>query len=101
MKALILNFAAYGGKKDTNKAYVRFDMFDIEGKALYDIFQEQAYTAIPDGAVPTPNEQRDTFPRIAEVDFQVRQYHTKEGKTALAPQVLGIRSWKPVDLKKL
>lgn len=101
MKALILNFAAFGGKKDASKAYVRFDMFDIESKALYNIFQEQAYTAIPDGVLPTADEQRDTFPRIAEVDFQVRQYRTKEGKTAWAPQVPGIRSWKPVDLKKL
>lgn len=100
MKALILNFAAFGGKKDANKAYFRFDMYDVEEKAMYNIFQEQAYTPIPDGVIPSDAEQRDTFPRAADVDFVVRQYRTKEGKQAWAPQVRAIKSWKPIDLKK-
>ena len=101
MKALILNFSAFSGKKDPEKSYFRFDMFDCEGKALYEIFQEQQYTAIPDGVVPSLAEQRDTFPRIADVDFSVDQYRTREGKQAWQPRVRAIKSWKQVDLKKL
>lgn len=101
MKAIILNFAAFGGKKDTTKAYYRFDLFDIEEKALYHFFQEQAYTPIPDGVIPSDKDIRETFPRVADVDFVVRQYRTKEGKQAWAPQVRAINAWKPIDLKKL
>ena len=37
MKALILNFRSFAGKKETNKdkLYFTFDMYDIEGKVLY------------------------------------------------------------------
>lgn len=101
MKALILNFAAFSGKKDPNKQYFRFDMFDLESKMLYNIFQEQQYTAIPDGVIPNQQEQVDTFPRVADVDFSVDQYRTREGKQAWMPRVRAIRSWKTVDLKKL
>lgn len=101
MKALILNFAAFAGRKDPEKAYYRFDMWDIEGKAFYQIFQEQQYTGVPDGVVPSAKEQKETFPRIAEVDFRVQQYTTREGKTAWQPRVESILTWKPVDLKKL
>lgn len=101
MKALILNFAAFAGKKDPNKQYFRFDIFDLEAKMLYNIFQEQQYTAIPDGAIPTQQEQVGTFPRVADVDFSVDQYRTKEGRTAYQPRVRAIRSWKTIDLKKL
>lgn len=101
MKAIILNFSAFGGKKDPNKAYYRFDMYDIEGKALYNIFQEQQYTGIPDGVIPTDKERSEDFPRIAEVDFRIRQFLTKENKPAFAPQVVAIKSWKKLDLTKV
>lgn len=101
MKALILNFASFNGKQDPNKSYYRFDMFDLEGKALYNIFQEQQYTEVPDGVVPSQQDQRDTFPRVAEVDFSVDQYRTREGKTAWQPRVRAIKSWKQIDLKKI
>ena len=101
MKALILSFSAFNGKKDPSKAYFRFDMFDLEGKMLYNIFQEQQYTAIPEGTIPSPQEQVDTFPRVAEVDFSVDQYRTKEGRTAYQPRVRAIKFWKTIDLKKL
>lgn len=104
MKALILNFAAFDGKKDTSKPpkhYYRFAMFDCEGKALYEIFQEQQYTEIPDGAIPTPEEQKDTFPRIADVDFSIDQFRNKQGRMQCALRVRAIKSWKQVDLKKL
>lgn len=101
MKAIILNFAAFDGKKDTSKQYFRFAMFDCEGKALYEIFQEQQYTEIPQGTIPNSQEQEETFPRTAEVDFSVDQYRTKEGKQAWKPRVRAIKSWKPIDLKKL
>lgn len=101
MKAIILNFAAFGGKKDTNKSYYRFDMYDIEGKALYNIFQEQQYTAVPDGVIPTEKERNEDFPRTADIDFRIRQFTTKEGKPAFAPQVVAIRSWKKLDLTKV
>lgn len=101
MKAIILNFAAFDGKKDTSKHYYRFAMFDCEGKALYEIFQEQQYTDIPDGVIPSAKEQEETFPRVAEVDFSIDQFRNKEGRMQFAPRVRGIKSWKPLDLKKL
>ena len=101
MKALILNFSAFDGKKDTSKHYFRFDIFDIEGKALYNMFQEQRFTVIPDGVIPSTQEQQETFPRVAEVDFTIDQYRTKEGRMAFQPRVNAIKSWKYVDLKKL
>lgn len=101
MKALILNFAAFSGRKDPDKSYYRFDMWDIEGKAFYQIFTEQQYMAVPDGVVPNQKECRETFPRLADVDFQIQQYQTREGKTAFSPRVNSINKWKSVDLSKL
>ena len=101
MKALILNFAAFDGKKDSSKHYFRFVMYDIKAKAIYEIFQEQQYTAIPDGAIPTQKEQEETFPRKAEVDFSIDQFRNKEGRMQFAPRVRAINSWKQVDLEKL
>lgn len=101
MKAIILNFAAFDGKKDTSKHYYRFAMYDCEGKAFYEIFQEQQYTEIPGGVIPTPQEQEETFPRTAEVDFSIDQFRNKEGRMQFAPRVKAIKSWKPLDLKKL
>lgn len=101
MKAIILNFAAFDGKKDTSKHYYRFAMYDCERKALYEIFQEQQFTGIPDGTIPSPQEQEETFPRAADVDFNIDQYRNKEGRIQFAPRVKAIISWKPIDLKKL
>lgn len=101
MQALILNFAAFNGKKNPDKSYYRFVMFDLEGKALYEIFQEQQYTSIPGGVIPSVQEQKDTFPRVADLDFSVDQYRNHEGKQAWAPRVRSINSWEPCDLKTL
>ena len=99
MKALILNFAAFDSNKDPKnpKSYFRFDMYDTEGKALYNIFTEQRFLPTPGGEIP----REDEFPRTAELRFRIEQYRTREGKTAFAPRVDEILSWKSVDLKKL
>lgn len=100
MKALILDFSSFDSK-DKSKSYYRFDMWDIEAKALYNIFTEQQYMSVPDGEIPDNNTCRETFPRIADVDFSIQQYRNKEGKIAWSPRVNAIRSWKSVDLKKI
>lgn len=99
-KMLILNFSAFTGGKD-QKSFFRFEAYDIEQKALYPFFVEQQYCAIPDGVIPTMQEQRDTFPRIADVIYSFRQYNDKEGRLRYAPNVQQIVSWKSVDLKKI
>lgn len=98
-KMLILNFAAFKSKKD--KDYYKFDMFDLETKQLLNIFTEQQYCGVPDGAVPSDAECRSGFPKIADVDFSFRQYTDNEGHVRYSPQVNAILSWKTVDLKKL
>jgi len=99
-KMLILNFSAFTGGKD-QKSFFKFEAYDIEQKTLYPFFVEQQYCAIPDGVIPTLQEQRDTFPRIADVVYSFRQYNDKEGRLRYAPNVQQIVSWKSVDLKKL
>lgn len=100
MKALILNFSSFD-KKDKSASYYRFDMWDIEGKQLIPIFTEQQYLEIPDGEIPDNRTSRDTFPRVADVDFKIVQYRTQDGKTGWSPRVDAIRSWKTVDLKRI
>ena len=97
-KMLILNFADFQSNKN-QKSYFKFDAFDLEQKTLYPFFTEQQYCAIPDGAIPTKQEQRDTFPRIAEVDYSFRQYTDKDGVVRYAPNINAIVNWKPIDLK--
>lgn len=97
---LMLNFAAFTSKKN-QKSYFKFDMYDIERKELHQIFTEQGFCPIPDGVVPTDKECRDTFPRIADVDFTFRQYNDNEGRVRYAPNVQAINSWTFVDLTKL
>lgn len=99
-KMLILNFNAFTGGKN-NKSYFKFEAYDVEQKTLYPFFVEQQYCAIPDGVIPTTQEQRDTFPRIAEVVYSFRQYTDQDGRVRYAPNVQQISSWEPVDLKKL
>lgn len=101
MKALILNFAAFNGKKDPDKSYYRFLMYDLDGKAVYEIFQEQQYMSIPDGVIPSVDDQKNTFPRVADLDFSVDQYRNREGKQAWSPRVRAIRAWEPCDLNNL
>lgn len=101
MKALILNFTAINGKKDADKMYYKFDMVEIPSGKLYPMFVNAEYTALPGGEVPSKEDCRKDFPRIADVDFQISQFTTKDGKTAYGPQVDAINSWKKVDLSVL
>ena len=74
MKALILNFRRIKGKKDPNAEYVSFNMYDIEQKILYaEMFNNVTDIKLPDGVLPTEQECKDTFPRMADVDFEVPQ----------------------------
>lgn len=98
MKALILDFSAFDNKEKT-KSYYRFNFWDLESKALYAIFTEQQYLPIPDGVIPDKKECRETFPRIADIDFSIQQYRTKEGKTAWSPRVSSINSWRKAEIK--
>lgn len=98
---LILNFGAFSGRKDPNKFYYSFDMFDIEEKRIYHIVQESAYTEIPNGEVPSKEDCVKTFPRKATVDFSFDQYRNKEGQIVYQPKVKSISSWKYVDLTKI
>lgn len=101
MKALILNFSHFGGKKDTNKHYVRFMMHCIDDGALLEIFDEVSRIRIPDGVLPTEDECKKTFPRIADVDFHIAQFTGSNGRPTYKPQVDSINSWKFADLRKL
>lgn len=100
MKALVLNFSSFDSK-DKSKSYFKFDLYDIDTRQLYPIFTEHQYCNLPDGIIPSPDEMKKTFPRIADVDFTIQQYTTKENKIAYSPRCNGINSWKYVDLKKL
>jgi len=100
MKALILNFSSFDSK-DKSKSFYRFDMWDVDSKQLFNIFTEQQYMSVPDGEIPDNKSARETFPRVADVDFSIQQYRTKDGRTAWSPRVNGINSWKFVDLKKI
>lgn len=95
MQALILTFSCFTAKDDPSKSYTRFDMYDIENKALYDIFTDTTQLSIPGGAVPNENE----LPLLADVDFSFRKIQ-KDGKTSYSPMVKKIISWKHIDLAK-
>ena len=99
-KMLILNFSAFNSSAK-QKSYYKFSAYDIEQKTLYDFFTEQQYCGTPGGEVPSETEFRSGFPKIAEVEYNFRQYQDNEGKTRYAPNVQQIVSWKSVDLKKL
>lgn len=98
MKALILNFASFDNKSG-DKSYYKFDLFDLESKQLYPMFTEQKFMSIPDGEIPSKDDQRKTFPRMADVDFVVSQYTDKEGHIVYRPQVNAILSWKKAEIK--
>lgn len=101
MKALILNFRRIKGKKDPNAEYVSFNMFDIEQKILYtEMFSSVGEINLPGGVLPTEQECKDTFPRMADVDFEIRQL-SNNGRPSYRPTVNGITSWKFVELRKL
>lgn len=101
MKALILNFRRIKGKKDPNAEYVSFNMYDIEQKILYtELFGNVTEIKLPDGVLPTEQECKDTFPRMADVDFEVRQF-SNGGRPSYRPTVKGITSWKFAELRKL
>lgn len=99
-RMLILNFSAFNSSAK-QKSYYKFSAYDVEQKTLYDFFTEQQYCGTPDGDVPSDAECRSGFPKIAEVEYNFRQYQDSEGKTRYAPNVQRIVSWKAVDLKKL
>ena len=101
MKALILNFRRVKGKKDPSAEYVSLNMFDIEQKILYtDLFSSVSEIRLPDGVLPTEQECRETFPRMADVDFEIRQF-ANNGRPSYRPTVKGITSWKFAELRKL
>lgn len=101
MKALILNFRRIKGKKDPSAEYVSFNMFDIEQKILYtEMFSSVDEILTPDGVLPTEEECKKTFPRMADIDFEIRQY-ANNGRPSYRPTVNEIKSWQYADLKKL
>lgn len=101
MKALILNFRRIKGKKDPKAEYVSFNMFDVDNNILYtEMFSSVGEILTPDGVLPTEEECKKDFPRIADVDFEIRQF-ANNGRPSYRPTVTGIKSWKKADLKKL
>ena len=67
-KALILNFSSFESKKN-NKFYCKFDLYDFAGRIVYNIFTESQFLQTPGGVVPTREEEMNSFPRVADVDF--------------------------------
>lgn len=96
MKALILRFESFQNK-DKTKFYSSFDLYDIEGRQVHQMFGESRFTEIPGGEVPPA----DFFPAIADVVLKIDSYVDKEGKKRYQPRVPKITSWKSIDLKKL
>lgn len=103
MKALILNFRSFEGKKETSKGklFVTFDMYDVEKNVLYKIFQDAGSILTPDGVIPNKDDVQKTFPRIAELETSVEQYAGNDGRPTFRFNVDAIKNWKYVDLKKL
>lgn len=103
MKALILNFRSFPGKKENNKdkLYITFDMYDIEGKVLYNIFQESTQISLPDGVVPNREDVEKNFPMIADLETRVTQGAGQNGRPQFRFFVDKIKSWKPAELRKL
>lgn len=101
MKALIFNFRRIKGKKDASKEYVSFHMLDVENNVFYqDMFSDVSEIRIPDGILPTSDECQKNFPRIANVEFEIRQY-VNNGRPAYRPAVKAIFDWKFVDLRNM
>ena len=97
MKTIILTFACFNGKEDkADKTYIRFEMYHNDDKAVYTIFTEAKYIALPDGELPKEQD----LPLIADVNFRMRSY-MKDGQQRYAPVVDTINSWKSLDIKKL
>ena len=103
MKALILNFRSFAGKKDNNKdkLYITFDMYDIEGKVLYNIFQDSTQISLPDGVVPTREDVEKNFPMMADLETRISQSAGQNGRPQFRFYVDKIKSWKPAELRKL
>ena len=103
MKALILNFRSFAGKKEKtkDKLFITFDMYDVEKNVLYNIFQDAGSTLTPDGVIPSKEECEKTFPRIAELETRIEQFAGQNGRPSFRFFVDAIKSWKSVDLKKL
>ena len=103
MKALILNFRSFEGKKETSKGkfFYTFDMYDIKKKVLYKIFQDAGATLLPDGEVPSSEEVEKSFPRIADLETRVEQFAGSDGRPAFRFYVDAIESWKFADLDQL
>ena len=103
MKALILNFRSFEGKKESSKGkmFYTFDMYDIEKKVLYNIFQDAGSTLLPDGVVPNKEDVEKTFPRIADLETRIEQFAGQNGRPSFRFYVDAIKNWKYADLKKL
>lgn len=94
MKAIILNFEHFDNKEKT-KTFFKFDVYDIDAKKVYNLFQNAAFTDLPDGEIP------DTkfFPAVADVTLVVDEYRDKDGMTRYRPNVKSINSWKKADIR--
>lgn len=103
MKALILNFRSFEGKKETSKGklFVTFDMYDVEKNMLFKVFQDAGTLLTPDGVIPNKDDVQKTFPRIANLETRLEQYPGPDGRPACKFYVDAIKDWKYVDLKKL
>lgn len=93
MNALILNFSSFESK-DKDKLFIKFDLYNPAEKVVYPIIADPAFVKMPDGVVPNG----DDFPRIAEVDFRMRQFN-KDGFTQYRPDVREIFKWQKADIK--
>ena len=103
MKALILNFRSFPGKKENNKdkLYITFDMYDIEGKVLYNIFQDSTQISLPDGVIPNREEVEKNFPMMADLETRVTQGAGLNGRPQFRFFVDKVKSWKPAEFRKL
>ena len=103
MKALILNFRSFDGKKENTmgKTFVTFDMFDVEKKVFYNVFQELGTMILPDGELPNKDAVKHSFPRIATLAPRVEQYAGQNGSPTFRFYVDKIVNWKFADLSKL
>lgn len=95
MNALILNFSSFESK-DKSKLYLKFDLYNPAEKAVYPIFADAAFVKLPDGGI-IPNSEE--FPRIADVDFRMRQFFGKDNTVQYRPDVKEVFKWQKADIK--
>ena len=88
-------------RKTMGKTYVTFDMFDIEKKVFYNVFQELGTMILPEGELPNQDVVKNSFPRIANLDTRVEQYAGQNGRPTFRFYVDKIVNWKYADLNKL